>query len=195
MNLKFMDVRAHLIGRLVLLTLSAIGLVGCVAPAKKVGGETYGEPPPQVAYMGAVDTQGKHYLTWHRAWAFGPVPNELQASGDINCMRLGSTMRATAYHPRAMDLQGKSTPGGGYFCEPMPLENLINVTPPRAVLQNGALGWDRPGAFGPVPKDKGELAEQACKKGNPKSVPLGFHPKPLDESGQPMAQGGYLCVE
>lgn len=156
-------------------------------------GEKPTEPPPQVVFLGAVNEKGVEYLTWDRPWAFGKVPEELKASGDISCMKTGINMRATGYHPRALDRQGKPTPGGGYFCQVGVLDKV--VAPPRLVERNGQLGWDRPSAFGAIPEAQLSQARLACQQQNPKTKPLGYHPGALDAMGKPMPSGAYLCAE
>lgn len=156
-------------------------------------GEKPTEPPPQVVFLGAVNEKGVEYLTWDRPWAFGKVPEELKASGDISCMKTGINMRATGYHPRALDRQGKPTPGGGYFCQVAVLDKL--TAPPQLVERNGQLGWDRPSAFGAIPESKLPQALSACQQQNPKTRPLGYHPGALDATGKPMPSGAYLCAE
>lgn len=194
MQKNFIPTSPFHLGQSFLLILSATALSGCVSTAFVVG-DRYGEPPPQVSYMGANDLKGQPYLTWHRSWAFGPVPAELQSSGDMSCMKLSNSLRAVAYHPRALDLNGQATPGGGFFCQPQVVQNMADSRPPQVVVKDGLQGWDRPGAFGPVPVDRLSVANQVCTTQNPKSKPLGFHPRPLNVGGQPMPQGGYLCAE
>jgi hypothetical protein len=177
--------------RRLLLSAAMLGLSGCSTGS--LIGNKYGDPPPQVVFLGAVDAKGQDYLTWHRPWAFGPVPGELQAVGDINCMQVELTLRATGYHPKALDRKGNSVPGGGFFCQLRPI--VGESAPPKVVLINGAPGWDRPSAFGPVPSDKLAAGNEACSKQNPKFRPLGFHPRPIDLNGAVMQQGGFLCVE
>lgn len=156
-------------------------------------GEKPTEPPPQVVFLGAVNEKGVEYLTWDRPWAFGKVPEELKVSGDISCMKTGINMRATGYHPRALDRQGRPTAGGGYFCQVGVLDRLAAA--PRLVERNGQLGWDRPSAFGPIPESKLPQARLACQQQNPKTQPLGYHPGALDATGKPMPSGAYLCAE
>jgi hypothetical protein len=156
-------------------------------------GEKPTEPPPQVVFLGAVNAQGLEYLTWDRPQAFGKVPKDLQASGDISCMKTGINMRATGYHPRALDRQGKPTPGGGYFCQVGVLDKLAEA--PRLVERNGQLGWDRPSAFGAIPESKLSQALAACQQQNTKTRPLGYHPGALDATGKPMPSGAFLCAE
>jgi len=52
---------------------------------------------------------------WDRPNAFGPVPAELQATGNNTCQQIGAE-KATGYHPGALDAEGKPVAGGGYFC-------------------------------------------------------------------------------
>lgn len=179
-----------------LLCLAAVasGLVGCASQSILIG-ESPSEPPPQIVYLGARDAKGQEYKTWENVSSFGRVPAQLQAIGDLSCMRNSLQLRAVGYHPRAKDILGQVVPGGGFYCQLSPLNAVVDAQAPRAVLRDGVLGWDRPSAFGSIPEAKRSDAEQECKKGNPKGVPLGFHPRPLDASGQPMLQGGYLCIE
>jgi hypothetical protein len=181
------------IRNLCVISCVATGITGCSTGGLIIGSK-YGDPPPQVVFLGARDAAGKDYLTWDRPWNFGPVPAELQAAGDIGCMRLESSLRAVGYHPRAMNRAGQETPGGGFFCQPQLLPDFSRSEPPRLVMKDGQLGWDRPAAFGPVPASRSEAAAQECTKQNPKAVPLGFHPRPIGADGRPMEQGGYLCV-
>lgn len=175
------------------LAFAVLGLSGCsLAP---LIGKSYGEPPPQVAYLGAKDVNGAEYLTWDRVSSFGPVPEELQAAGHLRCMKLGSTLRAAGYHPRALDVQGKPTPGGGFFCQPQPLEALQSSASPRVILRDGQPNWDRPSAFMPIPEALQAVALKECRAQNPRFQPLGYHPKPLDAQGQPMNKAGFLCAE
>jgi len=65
--------------------------------------------------------------------------------------------------------------------------------PPKlqsAILSNEML-WDRPEAFGPVPKSKSKLGKQVC--GADKKA-IGYHPKAQDENGKAFPKGGFLCA-
>ena len=173
---------------------TSIALLGCASLGVLIG-ETPSDPPPQIVYIGARDAKGQEYVTWENVSSFGRVPPALQAVGDLSCMRNGLALRATGFHPKARDTSGKTVAGGGFFCQRVSIAYAINAHAPRAILTDGVPGWDRPGAFGPIPEGRRVQAEQECKKGSPKAVPLAFHPRPLDVSGLPMEQGGYLCVE
>ena len=175
-------------------TLLPLALLGCASEALLIG-EIPSDPPPQIVYLGARDAKGQEYMTWENVSSFGRVPEQLQAVGDLSCMRNGLALRATGFHPNARDLRGQAVPGGGFFCQLALIKGAQDSQPPRAVLKDGVLGWDRPGAFGPVPEARRLQAEQECSKGGVKAIPLGFHPRPLDVSGQPMVQGGYLCIQ
>jgi hypothetical protein len=50
---------------------------------------------------------------WDRPGAFGPVPSELQATGNKIC---GPNLKAIGYHPNAQDEKGNAFTGGGYLC-------------------------------------------------------------------------------
>ncbi len=53
--------------------------------------------------------------SWDRPNAFGPVPAELQAAGNATCKGVGAE-KATGYHPKALNADGKPFVGGGYYC-------------------------------------------------------------------------------
>lgn len=158
-------------------------------------GDRYGEPPPEVAYLGAKDAKGNEYLTWVNVSSFGPVPAHLQAAGDINCMKMGFVLRAIGYHPQAKDLKGRTTTSGGFYCQPQPLQALSDTRPPQVVMVDGVASWDRPGAFLPLPEAMQEAAEKECRLNNPQLKPLGYHPQPLDVQGKPMSKPGFLCAQ
>jgi hypothetical protein len=67
------------------------------------------ETPPRILY------QNDEY-SWDDPTAFGPVPAHLQSTGDAYCQRNGYAS-ATGYHPRALDQNGRTFEGGGYYCE------------------------------------------------------------------------------
>lgn len=54
------------------------------------------------------------------------------------------------------------------------------------------LGWDRPKAFGPVPENKQAIGNATCQAAKYEKA-IGYHPKALDYSGNPVAGGGYFC--
>lgn len=57
------------------------------------------------------------------------------------------------------------------------------------------MGWDRPEAFGPVPANLQATGDAVCRQASMQSLnkAFGYHPKALDKTGQPIAEGGYLC--
>lgn len=71
-----------------------------------------GDKPDSVPPRLVVDKNGP---AWDRPHAFGPVPAELQATGNEICKNVG-TAKATGYHPKAQDVNGKAITGGGYYC-------------------------------------------------------------------------------
>lgn len=57
--------------------------------------------------------------TWNNAGNFGPVPAALAAKGASTCATLNTQSAkymATGYHSKALDMDGKPFPGGGYYC-------------------------------------------------------------------------------
>lgn len=175
-------------------TVASVTLLAACSMTPLIG-DRYGEPAPEVAHLGAKDAKGNPYLTWVNVSSFGPVPAQLQAAGDINCMKMGFTLRAIGYHPQAKDLKGRTTPGGGFYCQPQPLQALADSQAPKVVMVDGVASWDRPGAFMPLPVALQEVAEQECRSNNPQLKPLGYHPQPLDAQGKPMSKPGFLCAQ
>ncbi|CAK0759724.1 conserved hypothetical protein [Gammaproteobacteria bacterium] len=65
--------------------------------------------------------------------------------------------------------------------------------PPRMVLnENKIPTWDRPSAFGPVPKELKAKGDEVCKSSGAKEA-IGYHPGALDLDGQPFQGGNYFC--
>jgi hypothetical protein len=86
-------------------------LLGCSIPFRP--GLVEGAAPPRL-----ITIDGK--AGWDNPGAFGPVPAELQATGDEVCSSLNAgwrTYRATGYHSRAQDVDGNAFPRGAYFCK------------------------------------------------------------------------------
>jgi hypothetical protein len=185
-----------LAGRAVRLSM-VLGTLGVVLAGCSHGNlmrEVPTDPPPRLAMLGATDAKGQQYMTWERAEAFGRVPDDRKAAGDITCMKLQINLRAQGFHPRALNVQGQPFSGGAYYCQ-VSLPAVGVQQPPQVVLREGAMVWNKPGAFGPVADRDMSRAQAACKQQNPKFTPLGYHPKPLDINGQPMTGGAFLCVE
>lgn len=60
-------------------------------------------------------------ISWDRGEAFGPVPLRLASLAAINCASLDTKdvkWQPEGFHARALDLDGRPFPGGGYFCKP-----------------------------------------------------------------------------
>ncbi len=60
-------------------------------------------------------------ISWDRGDAFGPVPLRLASLAAINCASLDTKdvkWQPEGFHARALDLDGRPFPGGGYFCKP-----------------------------------------------------------------------------
>lgn len=71
-------------------------------------------------------------------------------------------------------------------------------TPPKLVrMPGGALAWDKPGAFGPVPQSMAAKGAAVCATLSTTSQTfraLGYHPSAQNEQGQAIAGGGFYCV-
>lgn len=93
--------------------LAAALLGGCVTYPGV--GTREADTPPQII-------ENKDGLrTWDAPGKFGPVPAEKAAAGATVCATLDTNERkheALGYHSKALDLQGKPFPSGGYYCVP-----------------------------------------------------------------------------
>lgn len=67
------------------------------------------------ANVGAIQSGKTFKARWDRPNAFGPVPQDLQVTGDSICKSAGFN-RAIGYHPQALGVDGKAIAGGGFFC-------------------------------------------------------------------------------
>lgn len=86
-------------------------LAGCASWLPGPGAKQ-GEIPPRLI----ISNDAK---TWDNPAAFGQVPDELKAVGQAVCDRLNTKeaqYKATGYHRLAKNLNGKTLPGGGYYC-------------------------------------------------------------------------------
>jgi hypothetical protein len=170
---------------------AAVLVLGACAGGALVG-PAPSEPAPQIVKLGARDAQGRDYMIWDRPSSFGPVPPALRAVGDLSCMRSNLQTRAEGYHPAARGLDGRTLPGGGFFCQ-LPVRGR-SAAVPRVVKVGDHVGWDLPGNFGPIPEGLLERGRRDCEARQPGSQPLGYHPAPLGEDGRPIANGGFLCL-
>lgn len=78
----------------------------------KANGSAPQYPPPRMTSDQGIDG-------WDRPSAFGALPEGLMAVADRACMRQDARLRAVAFHPDALDGQGRPIPGGGVFCAPL----------------------------------------------------------------------------
>jgi len=62
------------------------------------------------------DPSDPKQLAWDRPGAFGPVPSELQISGQKICSKLGKDIVPLGYNPKALDANGAAIKGGGFLC-------------------------------------------------------------------------------
>jgi hypothetical protein len=74
-------------------------------------------------------------------------------------------------------------------------------TPPKLIVDkdSGYPTWDKPGAFGPVPKQLKVTGDQACLaidkhlRSNEHLEAIGYHPNAEDLNGKAISGGGYYC--
>lgn len=85
-------------------------LVGCVG----MPGQEPGAVPPRIVER-TNDRNGQKDRVWDNPSAFGQVPDALKAKGNATC-RAADFERASGYHPEARDQNGRTFPGGGFFC-------------------------------------------------------------------------------
>lgn len=94
--------------------LVAVGtLTGCVT--KPTIGSKPGDVPPRII----VDPANSTLKIWDKPGAFGPLPADMTAQGQLACSTLNTNSvqyKAIGYHPLAQDIDGKKFPDGGYFC-------------------------------------------------------------------------------
>lgn len=171
----------------------AVFMTACASQGVLIG-EIPSDPPPRVVFLGARDSLGLDYLAWENVSSFGRVPAALQSIGDVSCMKIGINMRATGYHPKAVDRFGQVMSGGGFYCQLLNLAGAYSSVAPRLTRVDGSLVWDRPGSFGAVPSALLEKGKSQCLQQGSSMKLLGYHPKALDLQGQQIVGGGFLCV-
>lgn len=77
-------------------------------------GDRQADQPPRMV-------ERNNVIAWDRPEAFGPVPLRLASVAAINCATLDTRdvkWQPEGFHPRALDLDGRPFPGGGYYCKP-----------------------------------------------------------------------------
>ena len=97
------------------LTLGIL-LSGC---AQQPGNKQGDEAPRLLKISEKVDGKQVERLVWENAQSFGPIPARLAEKAERTCTALNSEQRhwrATGYHAKARDVDGKQLPGGGFFC-------------------------------------------------------------------------------
>lgn len=90
--------------------LAAVALLAGCAVSR---GDSQDEVPPRLV-------ERDKTVVWDRGAAFGPVPLQLAALATAHCAALDTqdaTWQVEGFHAKAQDLQGRTLPGGGYFCK------------------------------------------------------------------------------
>lgn len=93
------------------LLAAALLAAGCAAPGR---GDRQADQPPRMV-------ERNNVIAWDRPEAFGPVPVRLASVAAINCATLDTRdvkWQPEGFHARALDLDGRPFPGGGYYCKP-----------------------------------------------------------------------------
>jgi hypothetical protein len=185
-----MNIRKSIILPLVFL------FAGCAV--KPLVGDRPSEIPPRLVVLNdpkIIASTKEEILTWDRTFAFGRIPLDLKPAGDAACMSARIDLEAVGYHPNALGRDGQPLKGGGYFCWPKLYGAEPGPIPPKLINKDGVLGWDKPAAFGAVPKDQELSGEAICKDIDSKLSPIGYHPQALDESEKTIPGGGFFCAE
>jgi len=94
---------------LLIIFVFACFVAGCVV-APSVGSSPSQTPPRIIVDKDS----GKP--SWDNPSAFGPVPTNLQVSGDAVCELIDKNLKAIGFHPNAIDIDGNKFPEGGYYC-------------------------------------------------------------------------------
>lgn len=79
---------------------------------------------------------------------------------------------------------------------PLSVGTEEGVAPPQLVRIDGAVGWDNPSAFGPVPSSLQETGDAICSTINTRWKTYhatGYHSKAQDLDGAPLDRGRYYC--
>lgn len=92
--------------------LVVVGLSGCTGMTGKPG---VGAAPRLVQLDPDSSTVHPQKVVWRHTERFGAVPKALQAKGDQSCKSV-NYQRAIGYHPKALGVDGKVIPGGGFYC-------------------------------------------------------------------------------
>lgn len=80
-------------------------------------GKTYSKTPPKLVRQEVSWGKSKpvQSIAWDNSQWFGPIPAHLMKEGMATCQAVGG-QRARGYHPKAMGINGKPIPGGGFLC-------------------------------------------------------------------------------
>lgn len=79
---------------------------------QKAKGSEPQEPPPRMITVNGI-------AGWDNPRAFGRVPSSHVVQANLACAKNDPGTIAVAFHPGALDSQGKPIPGGSAFCAPL----------------------------------------------------------------------------
>lgn len=176
------------------LGLPSVCLVLAACAAAPLVGETPSATPPQLVPLDVKGADGRPLLTWDRPLAFGRVPAELKATGDVLCMMSRIDLEAIGHHPRAKNEKGEELASGGFFCAMKVNGDRPSNPAPQLARVDGVLGWDRPGAFGQVPASEKARGDKVCAATSKSLAAIGYHPEAKSEKGTAITGGGFFCA-
>lgn len=84
---------------------------GFLCRLKSSGAEPQSPPPRMIIENGIAG--------WDNPRSFGRLPSSLALEGGRACSQKDPSLTAVAFHPNALDLQGRPIPGGAVFCAPL----------------------------------------------------------------------------
>jgi hypothetical protein len=101
------------------MNMKPITLCTLLAAAMLAGGCATGRGDRQADQAPRL-VERNNVIAWDRGDAFGPVPLRLSSLAAINCATLDTKdlkWEPEGFHARALDLDGRTLPGGGYYCK------------------------------------------------------------------------------
>ena len=96
-------------------------IINLLTACSSIPGQTESSTPPRMVKIDNV-------RSWNDPSAFGPVPEEKQATGNQICQSMGFAS-AIGYHQQAQDLNGNRIPNGSYFCDGKSEKTALSYPP------------------------------------------------------------------
>jgi hypothetical protein len=87
-------------------------LTACISSGPTIGSvENTVNPPKLVKGVDGV-------VYWENIGSFGPMPKDLKGDFDKLCIAANPKWHAIGFNSKALDLEGKQFPNGGFICSP-----------------------------------------------------------------------------